>query len=251
MGCGGSNEKDKTSGARAQEQQAPPPAAPPAMRSSADRFKSCPDVLQYGMCNDFDAWKALFQEHTDDKSIGYTEQTGPEFKLPFSRNQCVEEISTQVYRGMDHPNELLLWLRKVRMDNFLDVAEHPNYTKHIEDRMALQLTTHEVLQEVSDGCVLLRHSVQDPDAWLAAFKQQADARAQYCDDSQTKVYKSVDDNKVAVLLCGVDAAKLKEHVRSTEYIKWAAQVGQSPGCVAQGLGAAPTREAATAAPVVS
>ena len=125
MGCGGSNEKDKTSGARAQEQQAPPPAAPPAMRSSADRFKSCPDVLQYGMCNDFDAWKALFQasmlcvgahvlqEHTDDKSIGYTEQTGPEFKLPFSRNQCVEEISTQVYRGLDHPNELLLWLRKV------------------------------------------------------------------------------------------------------------------------------------------
>merc|ERR1712194_515374 len=97
MGCGGSDDKEGRSG--------PAPAPIKDSCTAANRFRNCPDVVQYGSCADsqFESWLELFREHRDDKEIGFNHP--PEFKLRWSRNQCVDEESTELFRGVQSENE--------------------------------------------------------------------------------------------------------------------------------------------------
>ena len=63
------------------------------------------------------------QEHKNEKKNH--EDAPDEFKLPWSRNQYAEEDHTELFAGFEESsNEVLVYLHKVRMENFEEVT-HP------------------------------------------------------------------------------------------------------------------------------
>merc|ERR1712166_1138012 len=231
MGCSGSDDKETK---KTPNQTAPAPA--PAedenqnyiCTAAATRFANCPDVVQYGSCVDFDTWLEIFREHQDDKKIGCKHP--PEFKLKFSRNQCVDEESTEVFRGGQSGNELLISLKQVRMDNLLDVLEDPKYEKNIIERFGMELHSHAAAAALSTKDIFKAIDVnQNPRS------------------SDTPAFNA---NKLAVVLKEVDQTLLEQWINHPEFQKFAEASGEiAASKMFKGLGTIPGREVTEVATV--
>merc|ERR1712166_328712 len=274
MGCSGSDDKETK---KTPNQTAPAPA--PAedenqnyiCTTAATRFANCPDVVQYGSCADFDTWLEIFREHQDDKKIGCKHP--PEFKLKFSRNQCVEEESTEVFRGGQSGNELLISLKQVRMDQLLDVLEDPKYEKNIIERFGMELHSHVAAATLSTKDIFMTVDTRNADAWTEAFLKQAEAvqvlgcvlpfpRSKLC--AEALIFKAIDvnqnprssdtpafnANKLAVVLKEVDQTLLEQWINHPEFQKFAEASGEiAASKVFKGLGTIPGREVTEVATV--
>jgi hypothetical protein len=176
-----------------------------------------PDLVLTGDIKNFGEWFNIFSQHSDSKIL---EINGNKYTPKKSRNEFVDEIRTEVWRDIDHPNHVAVTCFEVdvpALESFMTKDEAMiNMTTDFGWEINPPLELKEMIPELSkdEEDIFCFMNVEDSDKWISGFREHSTSkvisgfeaelsvtRSEFCDEEKTRIFKHAKiPNRVAFLL---------------------------------------------------
>jgi len=194
-----------------------------------------PDMLMCAKLADFADWFAGFKQHADSKSFPMNGET---YTASMTRGEACDEAKTDVLVDNADPNSVAIVLMGMNMGKFGPVMEEPDFKKMMS-KAIVDMPPPLVLgdapppgapppEEKLD--LFFTYEVEDVDLWVEGFLAHGTSktgtwgveakytRAEFCDESRTRVFKSAYNSKrVGGMVCGCDMKKMGEFMADPSF----------------------------------
>jgi len=212
----------------------PPPPPPPL------------DLVMTAECASFDDWLPCFNEHAESTSFTYKGKT---HTVTMPRGACTDVTKEDVLCDITDKNKVALVFRAVDMAKMGAMMSEPAFTEGIKDAVVSQDPPNVATDmPAPDGPppagavdMFFSYEVADVDKWIEGFLAHGTsktgtwgvetkyARADFCDEARTRVFRSVKNPKrVGGLVYGADMKKMGEFMGDPSFAKISEVLGVKP-----------------------